>query len=56
MQHAMKRHALIEKGGDVVADIEDEPDGDKGGDAVQVSLQKIADDVAIEQFHRDFEI
>ena len=47
----MKRHALIEEGGDVVADIEDEPDGDKGGDAIQVSLQKITDNVAIEQSH-----
>ena len=51
MKHAMKRHALIEEGGDIIANIEHEPDGDKGGDTVQVSLQKITDDVAIEQFH-----
>ena len=52
----MKRHALVEEGGDVVADIEHEPDGDKAGDTIKVSLQKITEDVAIEQFAPYFEI
>jgi hypothetical protein len=47
---------LIEEGGDAVADIEDEPDGDETDDAVNVGLQKIANDVAIEQFQTMYEV
>jgi hypothetical protein len=42
---------LIDKCRNVVADIENEPDRDKARDAVQVDLQEIADDVAIEDSH-----
>ena len=37
-----------------VADIEDEPDRDESRDAVEVGLQKITQDVAIEQSHEEF--
>ena len=47
---------LVDKGRNVVADIEDEPDRDETGDAVKISLQKIANDVAIEESHREFEV
>jgi hypothetical protein len=45
---------LVEKGRNVVADIENEPDGDKTGDAVKIDLQEITNDVAIQESHRDF--
>jgi hypothetical protein len=45
---------LVEKGRNVVADIENEPDGDKTCDAVKVDLQEITNDVAIQESHRDF--
>src|SRR6266481_4341445 len=35
----------------VVADIEDEPDGDKSGNAVKVNLHEISNDVPIEKSH-----
>ena len=44
------------KGGDVVADIEDEPDRNESGDAVDIDLQKISDDVAVEQPHGRIEV
>jgi len=42
---------LVDKRRDVVADIKDEPDGDETGNAVDIGLEEIAADVAIEQFH-----
>ena len=46
-----KTDVLVDKGRNVVADIENEPDRDKARDAVQVNLQEIAEDVAIEDSH-----
>ena len=40
---------------DIVADVEDEPDRDKSGDAVEVNLQEISNDVSIEKSHWIFE-
>lgn len=48
------RNALIQKGRDIIADIENEPDRDKARDAVEVGLQEMAQDVAIEQSHGEF--
>ena len=45
------RNVLIEENRDVITNIENEPDRKKAGDTVQVSLKKITQDVAIEQFH-----
>ena len=47
-----KTDVLVNKCRNIVADIEDEPDRDKARDAVQINLQEIADDVAIEESHR----
>jgi hypothetical protein len=46
-----KTDALVDKCRNIVADIENEPDRDKARDAVQVNLQEIAEDVAIEDSH-----
>jgi hypothetical protein len=46
-----KTDALIDKCRNVVANIENEPDRDKARDAVQINLQEIAEDVAIEESH-----
>ena len=46
-----KADVLIDKGRNIVADVEDEPDGDKTSDAVEIDLQEIANDVAIEESH-----
>ena len=51
MQHAMERQTFVEKRGDLVANVEDEPDGEERGNAIKVGLQKIAQHVAVEQFH-----
>ena len=51
MGDAAEPELLVDESGDVVADIEDEPDRNETGDAVDVDLQKISDDVAVEQFH-----
>ena len=42
---------FVDESGNVVADIENEPDGEKAGDTVKIHLQKIANDVAVEQSH-----
>jgi hypothetical protein len=42
---------LIEELRAVVADIEDEPDGEEAQNAIAVGLKKIANDVAVEQSH-----
>jgi hypothetical protein len=46
---------FLDKGRNVVADIEDEPDRDKTSDAVEIDLQKIANDITIEESHEIFE-
>ena len=43
---------FVDEGRNVIADVEDEPDGEKAGDAVNIDLQKIANDVAVEKTHR----
>ena len=48
------RNALIQKRREVVADIEDEPDRDETRDAVKICLQKMTQDIAIEQSHEEF--
>jgi hypothetical protein len=42
---------FVDEGRNVVAHVEDEPDGEKAGDAINIDLQKIANDVAVEQSH-----
>ena len=46
---------LINEGRDIVADIEDKPDGDEAGDAVNVNLQEVPNDVSIKESHAIFE-
>ena len=40
---------FVDEGRNVVAHVEDEPDGEKAGDAVKIDLQKIANDVAVQE-------
>jgi hypothetical protein len=42
---------FVNKGRNVVAHVEDEPDRDESGDAVNVNLQEIASDVSIKESH-----
>ena len=42
---------LINKGRNVIAYVENEPDGDEAGDAIKINLQEIANDVSIKQPH-----
>ena len=44
----------VEKNGNILADVENEPDGEKARYAVEEGLEKIAQDVAIEQFHESY--
>ena len=46
-----KTDALIDERRDVIAHVENEPDGDETGDAVKIDLQEIANDVSVEEFH-----
>ena len=46
---------LVDKRGNVIAHIENEPDGDETGDAVKIDLQEIANDVSVEEFHCDLD-
>jgi hypothetical protein len=46
---------LIDERRDVVAYVENEPDGDEAGDAVKIHLQEIANDVSVEEFHCDLD-
>jgi hypothetical protein len=46
---------LVDKGRNVVANVEDEPDRDKTRDAVKIDLQEIANDVAIKESHGNLE-
>lgn len=50
MQDAGERQTLVEEGRDLVANVEDEPDGEERGNAIKIGLQKIAEHVAVEQF------
>jgi hypothetical protein len=47
--------ALIDERRDVIAHVENEPDGDEPGDAVKIDLQEIANDVSVEEFHCDLD-
>ena len=38
---------------DIIADVENEPDGNESGDAVKVNLQEIPNDVSIKKSHSD---
>ena len=42
---------LVNERGNIVADVEDEPDGDEPSDAVKINLHEISDDVSIEKSH-----
>jgi len=42
---------LVDKSRDVIAYVENEPDGDEAGDAVKIDLQEIANDVSVEKLH-----
>ena len=46
---------LIDERRDVIAHVENEPDGDEAGDAVKVNLQEIANHVPVEEFHCDLD-
>jgi len=46
---------LVDKGRDVIAYVENEPDGDEAGDAVKIDLQEIANDVPVEKLHADLD-
>ena len=51
MSNSYQTEILVDEDGDVVADIEDQPDRDKSYDTVDIGLQKILEDITIEQFH-----
>ena len=44
---------LVDESRNVVAHVENEPNREKPGDAVEIGLQKIANNVAIEQAHQN---
>ena len=46
---------LIDERRNVIAHVENEPEGDEAGDAVKIDLQEIADDISVEQFHCDLD-
>jgi hypothetical protein len=50
-----KTDALIDECRDVIAHVENEPDGDEAGDAVKIDLQEIANDVSVEKPHDDLD-
>ena len=56
MDYPQQPKVLIDKGGDVVANVVDQPDRDKTHDAVNVRLKKISQNVTIEQFHRTLDV
>jgi hypothetical protein len=41
---------------DIVADVEDQPDRGEPGDAVQINLRKVSNDVSIEKSHFDLKM
>src|SRR5206468_6395487 len=46
---------LVDKSRDVIAYVENEPDGDEAGDAVKIDLQEIANDISVEKLHDDLD-
>ena len=46
---------LIDERRNIIAHIENKPDGDETGDAVKIDLQEIANDVSVEEFHCDLD-
>src|SRR5438046_5369662 len=46
---------LVDKSRNVIAYVENEPDGDEAGDAVKIDLQEIANDISVEKLHDDLE-
>jgi hypothetical protein len=46
---------FIDERRNVIAHIENEPDGDEAGNAVKIDLQEIANDVSIKESHYDLE-
>jgi hypothetical protein len=44
---------LVDERRDIVADIEDKPDGDEPGNAVKVNLQEVSNDVSVKESHSD---
>src|SRR4030095_10721767 len=47
---------LIDKGRNVIAYVENEPDRDKSRDTVKIDLKEIANDISIEKLHQKFRI
>src|ERR1043166_776875 len=45
-------HVFVNKGRDIVADVEDEPDRNEARNAVKINLYEIANDVSIQEPHR----
>jgi hypothetical protein len=43
---------LVNKGRNIIADVEDQPDRDEACDAVKVNLQEIANYVSIQEPHQ----
>jgi hypothetical protein len=43
---------LVDERGNIVADVENEPDRDETGDAIKIHLQEIANHVSVEKFHQ----
>ena len=46
---------FVDKSRNVIAHVENEPDGDEAGDAVKIDLQEIANDISVEKLHDDLE-
>lgn len=46
---------FIDERRNVIANIENKPDGDETGYAVKIDLQEIANDVSVEEFHCDLD-
>src|SRR5438034_9724441 len=46
---------FVDKRRNVIAHVENEPDGDEAGDAVKIDLQEIANDISVEKLHDDLE-
>ena len=43
---------VIDKARDIVADVENQPNRDEAGDAVEVDLREIANDISVEKAHQ----
>ena len=51
MNRPPQPNSLVDEGRNIVAHVEDQPDGDEPGDAVDIRLEEITNNVAIEQLH-----